>query len=188
MRRLFPIGLVLSLTLAMPAHAKEVISAKVCGAARCATSRDRDLIAALAEGGDPVDPPETVSPFFRVRLEIGEESGRVMERFWTHFVPRGELVRGSDGTWMPATRAYTSALKKVVDPDMEAYPASRLSELLAGDRPVPVYEAQVSEVVHAPPATSGGGLNTILAIGLAAAGTFVVLAVATSRAARAGGP
>jgi MYXO-CTERM domain-containing protein len=161
MRRHFAIGLLLSLVLAAPAEAKEVLSAKVCGANGCATSRDRDLIAGLAEGGDPVDPPKASAPFFRVRLEIGEANGKVIDRFWAHFMPKGELIRGSDGTWMPATEAYTSALKKVVNPSMEAYPASRLAKLLAGDQPVPTYQAQVSGVVEPPPsqpATDGGGI------------------------------
>ena len=168
MRRLTPLGLLLCLVLAAPAQAKEVLAAKVCGENGCATSRDRDLIAGLAEGGDPVDPPQAATPFFRVRLAIGDEKGKVMERFWTHFVPRGELIRGSDGTWMRATDTYTGALKKVVDPSMVAFPAPRLAKLLAGDRPVPTYEAQVASVMEPPrpqPAT-GGGTTASTTIGL----------------------
>ena len=152
MRRLFHLGLLLCLVLAAPAQAKEVLSAKVCGENGCATSRDRGLIAALADGGDPVDPPTAAAPFFRVRLTIGDEKGKVMDRFWTHFMPKGELIRGSDGTWMPATDAYTGALKKVVNPSMAAYPASRLAKLLASDQPVPTDQAQLSSV--APPSPS----------------------------------
>src|SRR5918998_5282496 len=136
MRHLVPIVLLLCLTVAAPAEAKEVLSAQVCGANGCEPSSDRALIAGLAEGGDPVDPPKAAAPFFRVRLTVGEENGKVLDRFWTHFMPQGELIRGSDGTWMPATDAYTGALKKVVNPSMVAYPASRLAKLLAGDRPM----------------------------------------------------
>ena len=180
MRHLVPIVLLLCLTVAAPAEAKEVLAAKVCGASGCETSGDRALIAGLAEGGDPVDPPKAAAPFFRVRLTIGEENGKVMDRFWTHFVPKGELIRGSDGTWMPAGDAYTGALKKIANPSMEAYPASGLAKLLAGDQPVPSYQAQVSGVVEppqAPPAADGGGI-TAATIGPVVAGALAVAALA----------
>ena len=176
MRPLFPLGLLLCLVLAAPAQAKEVLSAKVCGENGCVTSRDRGLIAALAEGGDPVDPPKAAAPFFRVRLTVGDEKGNVMERFWTHFVPKGELIRGSDGTWMPATDAYTGALKKVVNPSMVAYPASRLAKLLASDQPVTTYQAHVSGVAEpslSQPETAGGG-TTVTTIGLVAGGALAI--------------
>jgi hypothetical protein len=173
MRRLFPLGLLLGLVLAAPAQAKEVLSAKVCGENGCVTSRDRGLIAALADGGDPVDPPKAAAPFFRVRLTIGDEKGKVMDRFWTHFMPKGELIRGSDGTWMSATDAYTGALKKVVNPSMEAYPASPLAKLLASDQPVPDHRAQVSSVVEPPPATDGGGIAATT-VGLVGGGALAL--------------
>ncbi len=179
MRHLVPIVLLLCLTVAAPAEAKEVLSATVCGANECETSRDRVLIAGLAEGGDPVDPPKAAAPFFRVRLTIGEENGKAMDRFWTHFMPKGELIRGSDGTWMPAGDAYTGALKKIVNPSMEAYPASGLAKLLAGDQPVPTSQAQVSRVVEPPqppPAADGGGI-TAATIGLVVAGALAVAAL-----------
>ena len=136
MRRLTPIVLLRCLPAGAPASAKTVLSATVCGANGCESSRDRALIAGLGEGGDPVDPPKAAAPFFRVRLTVGEDNGKVMDRFWTHFMPKGELIRGSDGTWMPATEAYTGALKKIVTPSMEAYPPSGLAKLLAGDQPM----------------------------------------------------
>ena len=179
MRHLVPVTLLLCLMVAAPAEAKEVLSAKVCGANGCETSRDRALIAGLAEGGDPVDPPKAAAPFFRVRLTIGEENGKVMDRFWTHFMPKGELIRGSDGTWAPAGDAYTGALKKIVNPSMEAYPASGLAKLLAGDRPVPTHQAQVSSVVEPPqppPAADGGGI-TAATLGLVVAVALVVAAL-----------
>ena len=179
MRHLVPILLLLCLTVVAPAEAKEVLSAKVCGANGCETSRDRALIARLAEGGDPVDPPKAAAPFFRVRLAIGDENGKVMDRFWTHFMPKGELIRGSDGTWMPAGDAYTGALKKIVNPSMEAYPASGLAKLLAGDQPVPTSQPQVSRVVAPPqprPAADGGGI-TAATIGVVVAGALAVAAL-----------
>src|SRR5688572_13597018 len=106
MRRLFAIGLLLCVALAAPARAKEVLSVMVCGENGCATSRDRDVIAGLAEGGDPVDPPEAAAPFFRVRMTVGDEDGKAVDRFWTYFMPKGELIRNTDGTWMPAGEAY----------------------------------------------------------------------------------
>jgi hypothetical protein len=179
MRHLVPMALLLCLTVAAPAEAKTVLSAKVCGANGCETSRDRALIAGLAVGGDPVDPPKAAAPFFRVRLTIGEENGNVMDRFWTHFMPKGELIRGADGTWMPASDAYTDALKKIVNPSMEAYPASGLAKLLAGDPSVPTYHAQVSSVVEPPqppPAADGGGI-TAATIGLVIAGALAAAAL-----------
>ena len=166
MRRLFLLGLFLCLALApaAPAQAKEVISATVCGDNGCVTSRDRDLIAGLAEGGDPVDPPQAAAPFFRVRLTVADEHGTVMDRFWTHFLPKGELIRGSEGTWMPATDAYTDALKKVVNPSMEAYPAARLVKLVAGDQPVPPSSGAAGPPPSQPAAEDGGTAAT--AVGL----------------------
>jgi hypothetical protein len=182
MRRLFPLGLLMCLVLAVPAEAKEVLSATVCGENGCVTSRDRGLIATLADGGGPVDPPKAAAPFFRVRLTIGDEKGEVMDRFWTHFMPKGELIRGSDGTWMTATDAYSGALKKVVNPSMEAYPASRLAKLLASDQPVP----QVSSVADPPPsqpATDDGGIvaTTVGLVGGAALALAGLLLFAARR-------
>ena len=179
MRRLLPLGLFLGLVLAAPAQAKEVLSATVCGENGCVTSRDRGLIAGLAEGGDPVDPPKVAAPFFRVRLTIADEKGKVMDRFWTHFMPKGELIRGSDGTWMPARDAYTGALKKVVNPSMEAYPASRLAKLVAGDQPVRDDQAQASSGVEPPPsqpATAGGGIAATT-VGLVGGSALILAAL-----------
>lgn len=176
--RAFSLGLFLCLVLAAPAQAKEVLAAKVCGANGCATSRDRDLIAGLAEGGDPVDPPQAAAPFFRVRLTIGDDRGNVAERFWTHFMPKGELIRGDNGTWMVATDAYTGALKKVVDPSMTAYPASGLEELLAGDLGVRG-ESPGSSGAEPPrrePRAESGG-SAAKTIGLAAGALAVALAL-----------
>ena len=179
MRQLVPIVLLLCLTAAAPAEAKTVLSATVCGANGCETSRDRALIAGLAEGGDPVDPPKAAAPFFRVHLTVGERNGKVMDRFWTHFMPKGELIRGSDGTWMPASDAYTDALKKIVNPSMEAYPASALAKLLDGDQPVPSSQAQVSSAVEGPqpPPAADGGRITRATIGLVVAGALAVAAL-----------
>jgi hypothetical protein len=144
------------------------------------------LIAALADGGDPVDPPTAAAPFFRVRLTIGDEKGKVMDRFWTHFMPEGELIRGSDGTWMPATDGYTSALKKVVNPSMAALPASQLAKLLASDQPVPTYQAQLSSFEEPPasqPETDGGGIavTTMGFVGGGALAVAVLLVFAVRR-------
>lgn len=184
MRRLFPLGLLLCLVLAAPAQAKEVLSVKVCGENGCVTSRDRGLIAALADGGDPVDPPTAAAAFFRVRLTIGDEKGKVMDHFWTHFMPKGELIRGSDGTWMRATDAYTGALKKVVTPSMSAYPASRLAKLLASDQPVPTDQAQLSsfEPPRSQPDPVGGvAAKTMGLVGGGALALAVLLLFAVHR-------
>jgi hypothetical protein len=186
MSRRFPLGLLLCLVLAAPAQAKEVLSAQVCGDNECVTSRDHGLIAGLAEGGGPVDPPTAAAPFFRVRLTIGDERGKAMDRFWTWFMPKGELIRGSDGTWMPATHAYTGALKKIVGPSMAAYPASRLAKLVAGDQPVTTSQADVSSAVEPPRTlseTDGGGiaLTTIGLVGGSALAIAVLFLFAVRR-------
>jgi hypothetical protein len=97
-----------------------------------------------------------------------------MERFWTHFMPAGELIRGSDVTWMPATDAYTGALRKVVAPSIAPYPASRLTTLLSRDQPT--YQADASSVVEPPrsqPETDGGGIAAST-IGLVGGGALAV--------------
>lgn len=180
MRHRLAIVLLVCLTVAWPAEAKQILSAKVCGANGCETSRDRALISGLADGGDPVHPPEATAPFFRVGLTVGEESGHVMDRFWTHFMPKGELIRGSDGTWMHAGEAYTGALKKIVTPRMDAYPGAGLAKLLAGDQPVPTHQAQASSVLEPPqppPAAEGRGIAQTT-IGLVVAGSLAVAALA----------
>jgi uncharacterized protein (TIGR03382 family) len=109
-----------------------------------------------------------------------------MDRFWTHFMPKGELIRGSDGTWMPATDAYTGALKKVVNPSMAAYPAARLAKLLASDQPVPNHQAQASSAAEAPRSQAdtddaGIAVTTITMIGGGALAAAVLLLFAVRR-------
>ena len=78
---------------------------------------------------------------------------------------------------MPAADAFSTALKQVVDPGMQALPASRLAKLLAVDRLVPVPRARVSEVVEFSPssaAAADGGGPAAWTIGLAAAGALAI--------------
>jgi hypothetical protein len=177
MRHLVPIVLLLCLTA--PAEAKTVLSAKVCGANVCEASRDRALIAGLAEGGDPVDPPKAAAPFFRVRLTVGERDGKVIDRLWTHFMPNGDWSVAVTARGCPASDAYTDALKKIVNPSMEAYPAAGLAKLVDGDQAVPSSQAQVPSGVEGPqgPPAADGGRITWATIGLVVAGALTVAAL-----------
>jgi hypothetical protein len=69
--------------------------------------------------------------------------------------PKGELIRGADRAWMPAPDAYTGSLKKIVNPSMEAYPASRLAKLLASDQPAQVAGLLLASITSA--TSTGGG-------------------------------
>jgi hypothetical protein len=74
----------------------------------------------------------------------------------------------------------------VVNPTIAAYPASWLAKLLAGDEPVPRYQAQVSSVVEPPrsqPEAGGGGiaLTTIGWVGAGAIAVAVLVLVAVRR-------
>jgi hypothetical protein len=168
MKRALPHPLALAiLALALlpaSASAKEVVKAQVCGADGCVNVSNA-LAMDLMDGGPPSNPPKEAAPFFTARLWIAVDNGKT-ERFDTVFVPRYELMRGADGTWMDPPVQTVTAFERGAR-GLEASPASDLGPL-----PEPV-DAQVVETVGPPtdpaPVDDGSSTWLIAALGLGAA-------------------
>lgn len=117
-------AMVVALALgAEAAAAKEVVSAKVCGASDCREIDDRASLIALQEGGTPTSGPEKGSDWYTADLVVRAEDQRVT--FAITLVPRAGLIRGEDGTWMPvsgqAVRAFDAMTR-----GLEPFPAAKL--------------------------------------------------------------
>jgi hypothetical protein len=190
MRRLIAcLALALPLMPAAQAAAKELVSAKVCGASDCREVEDRSLLAALADGGPPTPPPAKASAWFRVDLTMrgdGEDF-----TFSIAIVPDAGLIRGQseDGTyyWMSASEDAARTVRETTR-GIEAFPAAKLGGL---DAPDPS-KAQVSEVVviGPPEAASDGRSSTLPWVlgGLVAAASLTAAATVFARRRRRGLP
>jgi hypothetical protein len=180
MKRALPHPLALAiLALALlpaSASAKEVVKAQVCGAGHC-VDVSRAIAMDLMDGGPPSNPPKEAAPFFTARLWISVDNGKT-ERFDTVFVPRYELMRGADGTWMDPPVQTVTAFKRGAR-GLEASPASDLGPL-----PEPI-DAQVVEVVRPPadpaPVDDGSSTWLIAALGLGAAAATSALVLYVRR-------
>jgi hypothetical protein len=169
------LAVVLPFALVGEVAAKEVVSAKVCGASDCRVVKDRGALLALHEGGAPTDPPAAGS-FFRAELTVRGDGERIT--FPVALVPDAGLVRGgteAEGyTWMPVSDRAVREIREVTA-GLEPFPATRLAGLDAPGLP----EARVDQVVL-PPATESrpdGGLHLWpwLAGALAALGAAVLV-------------
>jgi hypothetical protein len=180
MKRALPHPLALAIIalalLPASASAKEVVKAQVCGAGEC-VDVSRTLAMDLMDGGPPTNPPKEAAPFFTARLWISVDDGKT-ERFDTVFVPRYELMRGADGTWMDPPVQTVAAFKRGAS-GLAASPASELGPL-----PAPT-DAQVVEVVRPPadpaPVDDGSSAWPIAALGLAGAAAMWALALYVRR-------
>jgi hypothetical protein len=170
------LALVLPLALAGAAEAKEIVSAKVCGASDCRTTKDRDALVALSEGGGPTRPPDA-SPFYRVELTVRGDGE--LFTFPVVIVPDAELMRGgteAEGyTWMPVSPKAVGEFRQIAR-GLEPVPAARLAGL-----DVRLPGAQVDEVVLPPAEPDSGGSGAPvwawIVLGMAALG-LPALAVA----------
>ena len=137
--------LVLSLILTAQATAKEVVSAKVCGASHCREVKDDRSLMALSEGGPPTDPPEKGLAFYRAELTVKVEADDSFT-FDVVLVPRAGLLRGTndDGTytWMPVSDAAVARFRRMTR-GLEPIAAGKLDGLGAPKLP----QARVDEVV-----------------------------------------
>jgi hypothetical protein len=123
--------LALPLAAAGPAAAKEIKSAKVCGANGCNEVKEKKSLAFLAEGGDPTDPPDHPSAWFRATLTVGDEEHS--DSWSVAVLPALRMVRSYDESrnqyvWMPisaeSAKAYTRAAG-----GLKPFPASKLRGL-----------------------------------------------------------
>jgi hypothetical protein len=141
MRRLtLCLALVLSLALVSSAAAKEVVGAKVCGAADCRDVKDERAMAAYAEGGPPSDPPEKASGWYRVELTVRGDGERIT--FATTVVPDAGLQRAENGTWMSVPQTALADVRRVARA-LEPFPAAQLGSL-----DVKLPEARVDQVFN----------------------------------------
>ncbi len=157
----------LLLLLATPAVAKQLTAARVCGAHGCTTVRDRSVVAALAQGGDPTDPPTRAAPFYRMTMFLEHEGSG--EHFTVAVVPSLGLMRGPDGAWMPMSGAPARLLAQVARRH-EPFPAAGLKGVRPAAKPTA-------------PASDGLPWPTIAAL---AAGAFAALAAAALAVRREG--
>ena len=167
--RTIPLVVVASaaMVLAAPAVAKEIEEAAVCGAGGCATVAPRGDAHAMLEGGAVSDAPAP-APFYRVRLGIGDGSGKVFERFSILYVPSAQKVRAIDGQWMTTTTAAVRALDRVTR-GHRPFPAKRLNTA-PGEAAASIGTSLPPEIVPPPDdgAPSGGGVPAwvlVLAVG-----------------------
>ena len=159
-----------ALALPMPAVAKEIEAASVCGADGCRKVDVDRGNHALVEGGPIGAPPKTPTPFYRVRLAVGAGSGEIVDRFTTIYVPSVRKLRGSDGTWMDARPRTVRALRRVTR-GREPFRARALAAMLertGGTSLAP-------EVVRPPEAARGGGGGAGWLVAIGAGGGLALL-------------
>ena len=171
----------LALAIAPPvAAAKEIEQVQACGAEGCRTV---DSPGGNAHGLFPSEnlPAETpqAGPFYRLRIGIGDGSGKVFDTFTVLWAPRGAMLANDEPSpaWFSADPA-TEALALQLTKGLRAYPAADMP----GARP--------PAAKPAPAATDSGTPWLLLAGVLAAVGALAALLVrparrrAASRAAR----
>jgi hypothetical protein len=174
------LALVVPLVLAGGAAAKELESAKVCGASECRTVTDRAALIALMEGGTPTDPP---APHAFYRAELRVRGDGEIATYPVVILPDAGLMRGgsaADGySWMPVP-AKSARLYRRITRGLEPLPAAKLRGL----RP---WKPRVDEVVLPPaepdPTTSSLAWPWIVSA-LAAAAVLVVAVGRLRRRAR----
>jgi hypothetical protein len=123
MRRTITLTTALFLLLAAPAAAKEITAARICGSDGCSQVMDRATLAVLPEGGDPTDPPAGAAPFYKMTLDIRADDAT--DSFTVLVVPSRNLMRGSEGTWMPMG-GEPARLFRQIAARHEAFPAAQL--------------------------------------------------------------
>ena len=162
--------------------AKEISSAKVCGAGECREVSDPEAATALAVGPRPrgTDAPERGLPWYKSTLTIRtEDRGEgFTDRVSVIVVPSAGLMRWEDGvTWVTLPSESEEAYTKLTA-GLTPRPARTLLGLGADFKPS---VARVDEVVE-PPSTAtpepasdgsngwivalGGGLIALLVLGL----------------------
>jgi hypothetical protein len=117
MRRLaLCLALTMSLAPAGAAFAKELVKAKVCGAADCRETKDRGALMALTEGGPPATPPSHGAAWYQVTMTIEIDRGR-HDTFPMAIVPSEGLMRGGNAaegyTWMPVSAAGAREYRRI---------------------------------------------------------------------------
>lgn len=160
MRTVLALGVMGSVLATAPAGAKEISSAKLCGADDCRMVTDGHLAMVLSAGGPPTSGPEQARPWYRVTLTVRAEQGSgevFVDRFSIAAVPSVRLLRGVDGTWMqmePGAAAGYARVTAAIEP--------RPPRTLPGvgeDAHLPA--ARVDEVVEPPDVSRPAGKGSL---------------------------
>jgi hypothetical protein len=138
-----------TLLASVPAAAKEVTDATVCGSNECAEAEDSSLIQPIVEGRGPTDPPDHPSGWFRTTVTVAGEGG-ASDRFSFAAFPRDRLIRGEDGAWM-AMSARTARVYRRLVRGIEPLPALRLPASAAAP---PVAEPEPEPAAEPDPAAA----------------------------------
>ena len=160
---------------AAAASAKEIASVKVCGADGCHDVTGRTTMA-VTDGGPPTAWPDDKTPFYRVKISVKGEDGRVVPGWTFQWVPAAQKVQFEDGTWgNPPSTAMDELIEATRG--IEPLPASRLV-LPASARP-----GEAATPAPAPPAArADDGLPAIAWVFLAAGALGVVALLARGAA------
>ena len=152
MKRLLFVLAIVALAAPASAGAKGLVSLSVCGTNGCHTTRDKSQLA-LAMNAIPQADPGRLGPFYKMRLGIGEPGQRgTLGHVDSQWIPSLGLIRGEDGPLAGYTlpQPATARLLRRMSAGLNAFPAARLHRI--GDP----NDAQVAEIVPAPPASSDG--------------------------------
>jgi hypothetical protein len=128
------------LALAVPAEAKKVTSARVCGASECREITEHRLLVALPDTGEPTDPPSHPSGgWFLTTIRIDAEGAH--ERFAVAAFPTAGYVRVRASehyyNWMPMTSDSSAAYAEITR-ELEPRPLSSLPGFKPGPGPASV--------------------------------------------------
>ena len=163
--------IVVTLALAFPAvaTAKEVTRVDVCGADGCGRISDHGSLEAFMEGDDqPATVPFGPQRSYTLRVRMRAEEGEAVHGWTTHWIPKANVLAYQDEHGQFAFTDVPAKLRRALTVAARGHTAraARVFE----DPPDP--EAQVDEVVTAPPATAradaGGGLPALAWVGVAA--------------------
>jgi hypothetical protein len=152
MKRLLFVLAIIALAPPASAGAKGLVSLSVCGTNGCHTTRDKSQLEPLMNA-IPQAEPGRLGPFYKLRLGIGEPGQRgTLGHVESQWIPSLGLIRGQDGPLAGYTlpQPATSRLLRRMSAGLHAFPAAKLHRI--GDP----NDAQVAEIVPAPPASGGG--------------------------------
>lgn len=146
MRTVTTVLAALLLLAAVPAVAKEVRSASVCGADGCSPITEGHE--GMLGGAPALKGPTAAEPFVRLRFAFAEPGSDRRVTVRNVFLPKSGLLLADDGTWMlPGDVAALRRIARTVEP----LPASRMPGAVQPAPPAPVPPAAAPE-----PADDGG--------------------------------
>ena len=123
-RRALIAVLLVPLSAAPLAVAKELQSVTACGIGDCTTSHAAGLLRAMTDVGPPTGAPRRPAPFYRLTVKVGE-GGKAFGRYKSWWVPSATRLLGEDGTWMAVRPEVRRGLDRLTR-GLATLPAARL--------------------------------------------------------------